>query len=61
LSGRGITDDWFWSSAILDRDAEFGVQFESFCEFEVSESGGGALRVRTGGGFGAFSEKKGWF
>jgi hypothetical protein len=49
----------------LDWDAELGVQFESFCEFEVpekgAESGGGALRVRTGGGFWAFSEKKGWF
>jgi hypothetical protein len=37
----------------LDRHSEFGVQFLSFCEFEVSEIGESALRVRTEGGFGA--------
>ena len=56
-----ITKHWFGESKVLDRNAEFGVQYESFCEFEVSESGEGVLRVRAGGAFWAVSEKNGRF
>ena len=40
----------------MDRDAEFGLQYGSFCEFEVSETEQGALEVRAGGVMLAFSE-----
>ena len=56
LSGRGIANDWNRASEVWDWNEEFGLQYGSIGEFEVSETLPRALRVRAGGVILAFLE-----